>query len=657
MTDTATIPTTERLSLKEGSLKAKKIGKLPPEQRRWSDNVLRVLKLPSKGSQGRILAGAISTTEQMRQDNSPDLERAEQLCKVVIDAGTPPWKDTKKAMAAGSAKVELDLLSLPPDECELEPLDGSDGNVNSAYWINRKDPDGVTRRSFLCKPASKKSDVLGVPNGGEVVREALAGRVAQLLAKQTGVDIDMPETHVVSVGSDKLPEDSRSPDGGPLTCSVQEARSNSGALKKLNSLAMASIDAEQIAGLAIFDTITLNTDRHAGNVLIGDQGNLIPIDHGGSMPNPVGLIDPDNPDGGTEDTGIERIGNTLGGPHNALLRLPNAHAPMSAKTLKRLKGLDPDAMAKEMAKDRDEIAAEHPSMTGLVSDAAIECSRRSAMFMKMAASNKPPLSPAAVQVALGSNAKELLDPEVDDKEFRKRAKVILTRTARNKDTIKQVCTASDGEYAELCAQVQALGWKVDGRNDAPTGGIVDPLILTTIIGRTPPIKFVQPVLEDLMQLQVGSEERRAAIRRNKAAQERAAEDNARLLAEMRANPIDPKGADAAMLKVKKAAVAKYIPLLPDSMKAASTNQVRTIMSRPAADQLHDFSRLLDSVTMNVRNHLQTRLAAAENGDQIVDPIDVRFANGYLDNGNFTAAADGISEIEEKIKKGSYPKRT
>ena len=42
----------------------------------------------------------------------------------------------------------------------------------------------------------------------------------------------------------------------------------------------------------------------------------------------------------------------MGGPHNALLAIPSAHAPMSKEMVKSLKSLDPKAYAKTIAGDQ-----------------------------------------------------------------------------------------------------------------------------------------------------------------------------------------------------------------------------------------------------------------------------------------------------------------
>src|SRR5262249_40686145 len=147
---------------------------------------------------------------------------------------------------------------------------------------------------------------------------------------------------------------------------------------------------------------------------VDEKKNLIPIDHGASLTEP-------------KTGGNVRIASALAGPHNALLRFPGAHQPLSDKMLKKLKAIDPEAFRDGLRRDRDTIAGEHGSMKDMVTDEALESARRSAQFVKMAAKHKPPLSPATIQVALGCAANELLDPAIDDRTFRQRAQEALER--------------------------------------------------------------------------------------------------------------------------------------------------------------------------------------------------------------------------------------
>src|SRR6185437_8339683 len=141
-----------------------------------------------------------------------------------------------------------------------------------------------------------------------------------------------------------------------VSCSVQEARESTGPLDNLSSQQKAQINPEQIAGLAIFDTITLNTDRHSGNILMGPNNELIPIDHGAS------LVNTEDEGHGIMANGIGRICDMFGSRHNCLLGLPGAHEPLSPAMLKKLKALDVSDLGKSLTRDRDAISEDHPTM-------------------------------------------------------------------------------------------------------------------------------------------------------------------------------------------------------------------------------------------------------------------------------------------------------
>jgi hypothetical protein len=352
-------------------------------------------------------------------------------------------------MAAGDAKVQLDLLSMPSDKRVLKPLDKDKAGILQSFWIDRRDADGQERPSFLCRPANtptaqELNDRLpgdppriadsGGPKGGEVAREALSGGAAQLLAGQTGIDIGMPETHVVTLESVMIP--GSDPTGlQKVTCSVQEARHAPGDLKKLSSIGKMALKPEQLAGLAIFDTLTLNTDGHAGNVLLDPGGNRVPIDHGESFAE-------------SNEQGIGRMKATLGSPHIALLGLPGAHDPMPKDMPKKLKVLDPEKCASGLKKDNAMIGAGHADMKDTVSAGAIDNARRAASFVKLAARHDPPLSPASIQVAMGNAADRLFGDAIDEKE---RAIV-----AQGRDGCDRRCPPGDVRSAD--------------RRDGPAGG-------------------------------------------------------------------------------------------------------------------------------------------------------------------------------------------
>ena len=397
----------------------------------------------------------------------------------IIGAGNPPWTGRQGADAA-AAKVELDMLSVQGTQPQMR---AQGGGVNPSFWLERSGNDGAgPQKSFLCKPASAQNlpapVVMGIPNGGEVAREALTGRAAAILGRTMQFDLDMPETHAVPVPESFFPAAPASAANGQVTCSVQEAKSNSGDLLEKNGEDYAKIPAAQCAAAVMLDLVTLNTDRHAGNLLLGPDNGLLPIDHGCSFPN-------------ADQPGKARIADTMGGPHNALLRLPGSHKPMTEEMAKGVRSLDPTAIKNELAAEHAEVGARHPEMSALVTDASLSMTVYSGRFLKLSGgvkSGKLRLSPAAVQVAFGANSAELLGfpCPTDDKvakAFDKRAREILKQALKEQPLTELVTTLEDATWAKLRKKLKALRWEADKRNASPNGGITnDPALCAIIVG-------------------------------------------------------------------------------------------------------------------------------------------------------------------------------
>lgn len=572
---------------RSGQLSAKQMDKLPPNQRKWSDNVLRALKLKSKGSQARVLAGALATTSQIEQSSPTEAQAARQLLKTVQAAGDPPWKDTKKAMAATEAAMKLDLLSIPQNNRHLNTLGG--GGVNETYTVDRLDADGQSRPAFLCKSATSQKlgwqlddKVDGIPDGGEVIREAMSSRAAQTFAAQTGIDIGMPESHVVQLPAALVP--GSQPGDPDVTCSIQEWGPGLTKLKELPGPVRNQVQPAQVAALAVFDLMTLNTDRHGGNIMCDAQGRMLPIDHGCSFPQ--------------GDAGIRRINETFAGPHNALLRMPEAFEPMPPAMVKGLKSLKSSDYRAALGKDRDDITAVHPSMDRqsfqgpphpdqgtpagvdtlrVVSDQALDWAGKAARFAKLAARNQPPLSAGAMQMAFGANAQALLGAA----DFDAAAKAVIAAAAPHNETVKAVCTSDDAEYAELCRKVRALGWRPQPRGGAPSqGAISDPLVLMSIVANNMRRNTTPPTTLD----------------------------------QVRANVPAPGTMKTQLLTLRKDLIAKFIALMPAAARAAQTAALNALAGPP--DQQMATSDGLKITCRDAALAEQTRLMQVKIGNGV-----------------------------------------
>jgi Phosphatidylinositol 3- and 4-kinase len=254
---------------------------LDPGKLAWGHGMAKALGLPIPSSQARLLNEGLATAGQIAGSNAygqQDKQAASQHEQALRAAGNPPWgADT--AMQAADAKVQLDLLSIPPNNRKLSPLGADLKGVNKTFWIENLNTGGTKDKAFLCKPASAPGGLTmpsGGQPGGEVAREALAGRAAQFLLGK-GRDIGMPETHVVKLSGSLLPGNAGA---GAVTCSVQQFGDSVGQIGPQSRAAKGRIDGKKVAALGVFDMMTLANDRHGGNILLGPNGELIPIDHG-----------------------------------------------------------------------------------------------------------------------------------------------------------------------------------------------------------------------------------------------------------------------------------------------------------------------------------------------------------------------------------------
>lgn len=360
--------------------------------------------------------------------------------------GEPPW-NSAQAMKAASLKTTLDISSLPPGQQQVETLD--EGTASPTFWINRGDGKGGKDKTFIFKPSSVSHDP-DFANGGEPGREALAGRVAEMLNGALGLRLPMPETQIVSLGRESLPENGlnmfkeKIGNKESYVGSVQQFEQSEGSMHTLDGKGRDRISTRSTQELAIFDLITLNTDRHPGNLLVrtveGGEKQLVPIDHGLTFP----------------PRGAFRIGDRIGSSGtNALLQLPGSHKPFTPELLQSIDKLDPDAMAEALKRERATLEDAHPETKGTLPDDAIEISRRSAMFLKRAASS---LTPATIQFALSSYHPELFQPDLDLKAFNTLADGIIGELKEDQDALKEYFLVPREMQVMMENDLQNAGW-------------------------------------------------------------------------------------------------------------------------------------------------------------------------------------------------------
>ena len=405
-----------------------------------------------------------------REKNHPETKRKKEICDqaladlrkidMAVDLrrlGDPPW-DSEKSMQAASLKATLDFESMPDSKAEVV------GGVHAfpAYWVNSKPPAGNKpnmppkgEKSFLFKPMTAQSNVPGFPAGGDTAREAMAGRMGDMLAGMTGQDFGVPETHVVSVGRGKLPGSANNDDrieGGndptaPLTGSLQQFAKSSGGAREQPMAELRKVPPKSCQKIIMLDMVTLNMDRHGDNVMMqgkpGSNPELVPIDHGLTFPG---------------KDAREDLHKKMGASFNVMLAMPGSHEPFTDEMLKAIDDIDPDTMSASMRRELTLIEKHHPGTKGKVDREGIDAAARSARFLKLGAAMKPPPSPAAIQLALGQYGEELLDPALPDQAFEVRAKEVLADVLGQQGAIKELFTMPLEQQGEMRAQLVDNGW-------------------------------------------------------------------------------------------------------------------------------------------------------------------------------------------------------
>ncbi len=373
---------------------------IPQDQRQWSVNVLRVLGWSSKQQEHQKLNNDITGLLQQDDDEPSDIVNQMQVAFQELSNSLDQngiWNSTEE-MKASQIKATLAFERMPNKQARLQT-----GSANPTFWVDGPpDPNTNETRQYIFKPAMKGALMTGMSDGGEPTREALAGRVSEMLQAYSGLDFNMPLTNVISVDRTRLNEfhsddpGSQIVEGNTVSGSLQQFKPSDGDLRANLCTRKGDVDPQSCQNVAMLDTIMLNLDRHDGNLLMGkDDTGLIPIDHGLSFPDTSVL----------ETTSIT---DNMAGEKNVLLRLPGSYEAFSQESLEGLDKLDPSVLVGALKGEIVKMEQLHEGTQGTVTQSSLSITELTTRFLKRAA---PTLAPAVLQMALGANARKLLDPE------------------------------------------------------------------------------------------------------------------------------------------------------------------------------------------------------------------------------------------------------
>ncbi|MGH7041604.1 MAG: hypothetical protein ACREFY_05680, partial [Acetobacteraceae bacterium] len=338
---------------------------------------------------------------------------------------------------------------------------GDAAGKSDAYWIKGAtiSPDsGLLKKNkqgdFIFKPMDGEAAMDGSTDqpGAGAAKEALAYGNARRFAAQTGIDLGVPETNVVAIGQHALT--GGDPTQPPLIGSVQAHAGATTQIADLPKDVYKNIKREDVHNIALLDIMSLSVDRHGGNIMVdaADPNNpkLVPIDHGGTLPNRSDFATLKTRFGGVTDSMMGGVSVV-----NELLNIPAAYEDFDPGTQAKIALLDPAAMEQGMRDQRTDLDAVHPGLDAgaKVSDESFRMSKRSMMFLKLAAGT---LSPAEIQIAIAAYPVEVFDST--DNDFERVAKQVIAEAAPKKDAYLEFLTAPQEEQKEILDWLGNNGW-------------------------------------------------------------------------------------------------------------------------------------------------------------------------------------------------------
>jgi hypothetical protein len=395
--------------------------------------------------------------------------------------GLPPWDPEKEAIA-----TKCRAISIFESGGKANQLPPGEAGTSGSWFVEAKtaqltDKDKAGKSLFIFKPADTE-DVYekGWERNGGAIREVAAKLMSDHVLATTGIDLGVSPTSLVMVDNERLPDRDALASGkaGGIdddkppqrVGAIQELAANDGNVQKVFDTTdknydplkakafeddLKQIPPDELGKTVWADFLTINHDRHGGNILI-DRANkkLIPIDHGKSMPPTLGVA----------VLYREEIGQK-----NALVklasegRLPQLDQKLSPEMVRKIDLHDPFATANHVKDTRDKLKdpTKHDpfevEQAGKLSDEALDLSAKSAYFFKVAAKELTLRQMIQAQsrymykVLAAANQKEL-----DQAVAWAIAKAQAASTSENQ--LIKMFPKLPGEQTQLLAAVTPLGW-------------------------------------------------------------------------------------------------------------------------------------------------------------------------------------------------------
>ncbi len=315
----------------------------------------------------------------------------------------------RKARASLAQRAQQKLAQLPDatggDKAQVllecggaKPPSGK--GQSDSFFINGTDG----KPAYIFKSVQGEARATpDVPKGGGTAREVMASKLNDMFKADLGLDLGVQPTIAVQLEDEAFKQGSLSKDTkrtGALQTAIQLTAGEPSNGRELlrgpkgKALDKTELDRrvrlipkENVDTVCMLDFITLNTDRHADNLMMTgtkDNPTLVPIDAGQSLPNVEffktggSALAPNVPYN-------EANPSVLTEGRNLLLQLPQAKEKFSPAIQQKIADLDPDKVVAGMRGAYTEMGEEAPDMKNTVDDDSFDLMRKSMKFLKAAA--------------------------------------------------------------------------------------------------------------------------------------------------------------------------------------------------------------------------------------------------------------------------------
>jgi len=328
--------------------------------------------------------------------------RLAELTDQYSQMGEPPWtldQETRAAEIQAAFLFEEGGIH-EKDGVYTAKVLGNESGVNAAWWIRRREPGrklpgedenqgeekDPSERLYIFKPGDAEDETLmGFPPGGGAPREVLAKTVSDHLGR-FGLDPGVCPTTLAKISSSMLPDREGNTKGVDTRMgSMQKLAPNQGSLAshmEKDPNFRSRVDKTSYDKVAVLDLLAGSFDRHGKNLLVGEDPqtgviNLIPIDHGLSLPNKT-----------TAQIHRQRF---VGG-QNSLVRdgFSNQRDQLLGEDVRRrLKMMNPESLTRSLQETNETMGRQHPETRGHVQDENLAVVRRNLEFLQRAADKMP----------------------------------------------------------------------------------------------------------------------------------------------------------------------------------------------------------------------------------------------------------------------------